>query len=65
MLYRADHEGHPESPQVDRIYVAASSLVQPLDRKPGAHVSFEEKPGWVDVGEDLPRFRGKGEERME
>lgn len=63
MLYRAIAEGHPEKPQVDRMYVTAASLDR-LDRAPGEHVSFEEHVAWLDVGDDLPKKRGKTNERI-
>jgi hypothetical protein len=64
MLYRAIADGHPEKPQVDRMYVTAASL-DGLDRKPGAHVSFEEHVEWLDVRDELPKHRGKTNERIE
>jgi len=64
MLYRADKEGHHEDPKLDRMYIAAASLDH-LDRVPGGHVSYEERSDLLDGFSDLPRFRGKGEERMD
>jgi hypothetical protein len=64
MFYRAIGEGHPEKPKVDRAYVTVASL-DGLDRRPGAHVSFEERVEWLDVADDLPKMRGKSNERIE
>lgn len=63
MLYRAIGEGHPEKPQVDRMYVTAASL-DGLDRAPGEHVSFEERVEWVALHDDLPKYRGKTKEEI-
>jgi hypothetical protein len=60
-LYRADTAGHPETPKLDRMYVAVGSLLDPLDREPGAHVSFEERLPWMRA-HGLPAYRGKGVE---
>jgi hypothetical protein len=64
LLYRAVGEGHPEHPQVDRVYVTAASL-DGLDRSPTAHVSFEERVEWLAIGDELPKRRGKTGERIE
>lgn len=64
MLYRADREGHPEGPRTDRMYVTVGSLLDPLDRTPECHVSFEERVSWMDPADGLPRYRGKGGERI-
>jgi len=64
MLYRADRPGHHENPKLDRMYIAAASLDR-LDREPGAHVSYEERSALLDGFAELPRFRGKGEERID
>jgi hypothetical protein len=64
MLYRADREGHHENPKLDRMYICAASLDR-LDRPPGAHVSFEERSPLLDGLQDLPRYRGKGDELMD
>lgn len=61
MLYRAVAAGHPESPSVDRIYVTVASLIDPMDRPPEAHVSFEERLPTTKPGDGLPCYRGKGE----
>ena len=59
MLYRADRAGHPESPRLDRIYVTVASLIDPLDREPDAHVSYEEHVPWLRLTDGLPKHRGK------
>jgi hypothetical protein len=65
LLYVADAEGHPESPKTDRIYVAAACLEGELDRPLEAHVSYEERVPWFDFTDALPKYRGKGVERIE
>lgn len=64
MLYRADREGHPESPKTDRMYVCVGSLVDPLDREPAVHVSYEERLPWVCGRDGLPKHRGKTDETL-
>jgi len=63
-LYRADREGHPESPKLDRMYVAVGALIDPLDREPEAHVSYEERVAWFQPHDGLPKHRGKTDEQM-
>jgi hypothetical protein len=58
MFYDAD-----DTPE--RIYVTVTSLVDPLDRDPDSHVSFEERAPWYSASKTLPCFRGKTDERME
>lgn len=65
LLYRATSEGHPEAPKVDRMYVAVGCLVDPLDRDPAVHVSYEEHAAWIDGAHELPKHRGKTDERIE
>ncbi len=65
MLYRAVAEGHPEAPKVDRMYVTAASLVDPLDKPPLVHVSWEEHLPWLSIPDGLPKHRGKTAERIE
>jgi hypothetical protein len=64
MLYRADRGGHPESPRLDRMYVAVGSLIDALDREPANHVSYEERVAWLGFHDDLPKRRGKTEETL-
>jgi hypothetical protein len=64
MLYRAIAEGHPEAPKLDRIYVTVASLVDPLDRPPNLHASYEERVPWLTVRDGLPKHRGKTDETM-
>ena len=59
LLYVADAEGHPEAPKTDRVYVTVASLRDPMDRAPSAHVSWEERVPWVELGDHLPRHVGK------
>ena len=65
MLYRAIGEGHAEAPKLDRMYVTVASLTEPLDREPSVHVSYEERAPWHEVGDGLPKHRGKTDELME
>ena len=65
MLYRPVAEGHHESPRLGAIYVAVANLLDPIDRLPQAHVSFEERVSWLILDDGLPKYRGKTEERME
>ena len=65
LLYRADSTGHAEAPKVDRMYVAAACLEPPLDREVQAHVSYEERVAWYTCGDPIPKYRGKGVERLE
>ena len=64
MLYRAVEEGHVEAPRLDRMYVTAASL-DALDRPASAHVSFEEHVPWLDVKDDVAKYRGKAVEKLE
>jgi hypothetical protein len=65
MLYRVIKEGHPESPKTDRMYVSVGSLVDPLDSRPTAHFSYEEKYSWLAMEDGLPKFRRKTSELIE
>ena len=58
MLYDAD-----DTP--GRIYVTAASLVDPLDREPDSHMSFEERMPWYPASQHLPCYRGKTDEKIE
>lgn len=40
-------------------YVTAASLIDPMDRPPEGHFSFEERVSWLDVADDLPKYRAK------
>lgn len=53
------HDGAPE-----KTYVTVASLRGSLDRQADAHVSFEERVHWLEVNDELPRYRGKGEEKI-
>jgi hypothetical protein len=48
----------------DEIDVVVASLTGPLDRKPNAHVSFEEKVEWIEIKDTLPHCRGKTDAQM-
>lgn len=47
----------------EKTYATVASLER-IDRAVDQHVSYEEKPEWFDLSGDLPRYRGKTEERM-
>jgi hypothetical protein len=64
ILYRADREGHAESPKLDRMYVAVGSLIDPLDRDPKVHVSYDERVPWFRPHDGLPKHRGKTDEQI-
>jgi len=49
----------------EKIYVTVANLTGPLDREPGAHISFEEKTTWLDTGDHLPKFHRKTGRRIE
>ena len=65
MLYRADKEGHPESPKTDRMYVSVGSLVDAMDQEPKAHVSYEERQPWFHLDDGLAKHRGKTDETID
>lgn len=65
MLYRADAEGHRDSPRLDRMYVSAACLAPPLDRELEGHLSYEEKLPWYPCADSLPKYRAKGLERLD
>jgi hypothetical protein len=65
LLYRADSEGHPDGPKLDRMYVSAACLEPPLDREVESHESYEEKLPWYPCADSLPRHRGKGAELLD
>ncbi len=46
----------------DKVYITIASLTSPMDRPLQSHVSFEEKPSWVDLDPSLPRYIGKSDE---
>lgn len=64
LFYRAIADGHPESPKLNRMYLTVTSLLGELDRQPTVRVSCEEEPAWFHGFENLPRHRGKTDERM-
>ncbi len=53
-----------ESPHGERIYVTVGSLGDPIDREPGAHVSYEERVAWFTPGDHLPLQRGKTDDAI-
>jgi catechol 2,3-dioxygenase-like lactoylglutathione lyase family enzyme len=65
LFYRADVEGHAESPRINATYVTVASLDDPLDRAPSVHVSFEEHVAWLEPNDRLPKHVGKTEERIQ
>lgn len=40
-------------------YVVTASLIDPMDREAEGHMSFEEKVPWLQVEDDLPKFKEK------
>jgi hypothetical protein len=64
LFYRADKEGHHESPRLDCMYISAGSLDR-LDRPPAAHVSFEEHSELLEGFGEIPKYRGKSDEPFE
>ena len=64
MFYIADEEGHTDAAKVGHVYVSVGSLTGTFDTLPSAHVSYEERVGWIEANDSLPKFRGKTDERM-
>jgi hypothetical protein len=64
MLYRADQAGHPDAPRLDHVYISVGSLTDTADKLPTAHVSYEERVGWIEHHDTLPKHRGKTEDLM-
>lgn len=52
---------HEDTP--NQVYVTVASL-DTLDRPVDGHASFEEHAPWLDLGENVPRYLGKTEERL-
>jgi hypothetical protein len=44
---------HPE-----KIDVVLANMDGPIDREPDVHVHFDDRVGWVDVHDSLPRLGG-------
>jgi hypothetical protein len=42
----------------DEVHVALAHLDGPIDRAPAAHVFFDSRVSWVDLGDSLPRHGG-------
>jgi hypothetical protein len=64
MFYIADSAGQPQAPKLEHIYVSLGSLTDPIDAKPVAHVSYEERVSWIGASEALPKYRAKTDERV-
>ena len=64
MFYRADREGHHESPRTDCIYISAACLDE-LDQNPACHVSCEERSRLLRSLDSIPAYRGKTNERID
>ncbi len=43
------------------IYLPTSCFISEIDLKPTRHVSFEEKVSWLEVNDQLPKYKGKTE----
>lgn len=52
----------PASP--GRTYITIASLLDPLDRKPDSHVSYEEHVDWFQVNDSLPQYKAKASDRL-
>lgn len=65
MFYRVVADGHHELPKRDVMYVTVGSLIDPIDRDPMLHVSWEEHVPWLGMTDALPKHRGKTREVME
>jgi hypothetical protein len=59
MFYIADREGHPDKPNLDHVYISVGSITTDIGDVPVAHVSYEERVGWHEPNDALPRYRGK------
>ena len=64
MFYAADQEGHQDGPKLNHVYVSLGSLTGQISDRPTAHVSYEERVGWMEGSEGSPKFRGKIGERI-
>jgi len=64
MFYVVDQEGHPDAPKPGHIYISVGSLTSPVADAPVAHVSYEERVGWHETSDSLPKFRAKSGERI-
>lgn len=47
----------------NRTYIVVASLIDPLDRSPESHVSYEEHVDWFHVNDNLPQFKEKASDR--
>ncbi|MEZ4742946.1 MAG: GFA family protein [Bdellovibrionota bacterium] len=43
----------------DMTYIVVASLIDAIDREPQGHVSFAEKVTWLDINDNLPKFKEK------
>ena len=48
----------------DKIYFTVANIRGDLDKKPDAHVSFEEQAHWLSVKDELPKYKGKSTEKI-
>lgn len=53
---------HEDAP--GRIYFTLSHLDGPLDQRPRAHYSYEERVDWFHVNDTLPKFREKTDQQI-
>lgn len=51
LFFESSH--HP-----DRIEVALAAMHGPIDRRPEAHMHFDDRASWVVVNDELPRLGG-------
>ncbi len=61
--YNAEHQTFGAS--ANKRYVPLAVLSEPLDQPPMSHVSFDERVSWLDITDELPRYRGKSDERLD
>ena len=61
--YTTEHKTFGD--EAGRVYIPVAVIVDPLDRLPSSHVSFEEHVPWFDFSDALPRYRAKSEDRIE
>jgi hypothetical protein len=43
----------------DEVHVALANVLDPLDRRPGAHVYVDHKADWIEIRDGLPRYGGQ------
>ncbi len=64
MFYVADQAGQPQAPTLNHVYVSVGSLTSAIEDRPVAHVSYEERVGWIEGADALPKFEAKTDVRL-